>query len=141
MKSRTKFLLFVFVALLLAIIFLKTPTVSSTRDIGYLNSFRIEGHNTHRTEYLTKYKYGRYVVQADEPTGRTKINLRTMILNSNGDWRAPEWGLTYEGTRNLHSNWASEGYYYAIEVTRQYDYDGVAYVSGSWSPDTRDGES
>ena len=72
MKSRTKFLLFVFVALLLAIIFLKTPTVSSARDIGYLNSFRIEGHNTHRTEYLTKYKYGRYVVQADEPTGQNK---------------------------------------------------------------------
>ena len=103
MKSRTKFLLFVFVALLLAIIFLKTPTVSSARDIGYLNSFRIEGHNTHSTEYLTKYKYGRYVVQADEPTGRTKINLRTMILNSKGALIAPERSLTIEETRSMHT--------------------------------------
>lgn len=140
MKSRTKILLFIFSALFIAIIFSKASMVSA-RDIGNFDNFWVDGYNTHRTSYLTKYKYGRYVVQADAPTGRSKINLRTMILNSNGDWRAPSWGLTYEGTRNLHVNSASAGYIYAIEITRQYDYDGYATVSGTWSPDTKDGEN
>lgn len=140
MKSRTKILLFILASLVMAIIFFK-PSVVSARNIANFSDFWVEGYNTHRTGYLGKTKYSRYVVQADAPTDRSKINLRTMILNSNGDWRSTEWGLTYEGTRNLHVNTASPGYIYAIEITRQYSYDGYATVSGSWSPDTRDGET
>ena len=140
MKSRTKILSFIFSALVLVVIFSKSSVVSA-RSIGSFSDFWVEGYNTHRTEYLSKTKYSRYVVQADAPSGRSKINLRTMILNSNGEWRSTEWGLTYEGTRNLHVNTASAGYKYAIEITRQYSYDGWTTVSGSWSPDTRDGEN
>lgn len=140
MKSRTKILMFIFTALVVAIIFGKSSIVSA-RSVGTFDNFWVDGYNTHRTAYLRKTKYSRYVVQADAPSGRSKINLRTMILNSNGDWRSTEWGLTYEGTRNLHVNTASAGYNYAIEITRQYSYDGYATVSGSWSPDTRDGEN
>lgn len=140
MKTRTKALLIIVVLLFVGGIFLKSSIVSA-RSIGSFSNFWVEGYNTHRTSYLVKTKYGRYVVQADAPSGRSKINLRTMILNSNGDWRAPDWGLTYEGTRNLHVNSASANYKYAIEITRQYSYDGWTTVSGSWSPDTRDGEN
>lgn len=76
MKSRTKILLLVLATLVLAAIFCKSSIVSA-RNIGSYDDFWVEGHNTHRTSYLGKTKYSRYVVQADAPTDRSKINLRT----------------------------------------------------------------
>lgn len=137
MKNRTKILLTVIGVAIATTI---TANIASARYVGAFDLW-VKGHETKRVGYLLKTKASRYVVNANyADTSRPKINLRSMILNSEGEWRSHAWGLTYEGTRNLHHNFASANYYYALEFTRQHPWDGWAHISGTWSPDTLPGE-
>lgn len=137
MKNRTKILLTI---IGLAIVTTISSNTASARLIGRLDNFWIDGKNTHRTEYLTKERYSNYAVQLNWPSGRPGLVAKTMMVNSNGDWRGNYWGETYEGTRNTHPNFAKPSYIYALEFLRQYSWDGWTVISGTWSPDTNPGE-
>lgn len=135
-NSQIKFLVSL---LIVTLLFIGINNYAYSRKVAGLNMYII-GHNTKRTEYLVKSKYSRHVVQIDGP--RNGIRVRHMLLNSNGDWRNVDgWKLTGQGWRDLIQNTAKPGYKYAIELTREFSYDGGFNITGSWSPDTRNGEN
>lgn len=110
------------------------------REIGQLSNFSIKGHYNHRTGYLTKLKGGHYIMNLNRaPNHRRAINVRHRMVNANGEVRS-QWYLTTEGDRHPCANNATEGYIYALDITRQYTWDGAEYVNGSWSPENREGE-
>lgn len=131
----TKILVTIISMLLFATILFSMKT--NARYIGVFNNLCLRGHETKRQEYAVKSNASRYVINLEWPRYRNyRVNLRSMILNSNGDWRANNWGLTYEGTRNVHNNFATPNYYYALEFTRELPTDeNICDFYGSWSLD------
>lgn len=135
MIKNTKIKVLLAILSVIVILILATNSVQA-REIRNIKNFRIDSYRFYWTEFARKETRKNYVMNFDRPEGRKRIVVRSQLINSNIDPRSG-WGLTYEGTRNNFSNDGQPGYKYAVILTRQYDWDGVAFVSGSWSPDDR----
>lgn len=109
---------------------------AQAREVRVIKNFRIKSWDYVWTEFARKETRKRYVMNLDWPSGRERIVVRSQLINSNIDPRSG-FGKTYEGTRNTFDNDGQPGYKYAVILTREYTWDDVAYISGSWSPDDR----
>lgn len=108
---------------------------SYAKNLGMIDDFTIYGNRTRRTNYVLKDVDDRRYVLNLRVWGSSRIVVKSMIVNYYGQYRSSYWGETYEGTRNVFSNWAKGGYLYALDLKRQYYWDGGRNVDGSWSPD------
>lgn len=136
MKVKNKKIIYIFTIILITLITMK----SYAREIGQLTNFSITGHSIHRTGFLLKQKDGHYIMNLNKgPNHRRNIKVRHRMVNYYGEARSP-WRLTSEGDRHPCANNATKGYTYALDITRQYAWDGLETVNGSWSPENQEGE-
>lgn len=85
--------------------------------------------------YLTKAVNNRnYVINLEPSRSLSNIKIKNRIVNSNGDARSEEYRSTC-GFRYSYPNWASGGYIYALQMSRENWFDGAVALTGSWSPD------
>lgn len=111
-----------------------TSTTAFAREIGEFSNFRVTSSYT-QTGYLTKEVSNRnYVINLEPSRNLSNIKIKNRIVNSNGEARSDEYRST-GGYRYSYSNWASGGYIYALQMSRENWYDGAVAVTGSWSPD------
>lgn len=129
MKNIKKIILIVFA------IMICVTSYGFAKQIGEFTEFKIT-YRGERTGFLLK----------EGPNGSPFIlnlypsrDLRPMAVkywmeNVNGRRRSDTHRLEC-GYRNENSNWASQGYSYALKMARENWWDKEAYITGSWSPD------
>lgn len=110
-------------------------TTAFAREIGEFSNFRVTSSYA-KTGYLTKAVSNRNYVINLEPSRSLSIKIKNRIVNSNGEGRSDVYRSTC-GFRYSYSNWASGGYIYALQMSRENWFDGPVALTGSWSPDER----
>lgn len=119
------------------ILFLTSQGVFA-RHVDSIREFRIEGYKFTRTDYLYKETNSGYVVNMKHPGHPYIIRVRHCLINKNNEQRS-QWNLTTEGSRGVYGTWSptQKGYYYGLSLSREFSYDGIWHINGSWSPDDR----
>lgn len=106
------------------------------REIGEFTNFRIT-YNGEKTGYLLKNNDNDdYVLNLKPSENLAPMNIGHVLLNTNDEKRSG-YTLLRCGQRGSYSNWGSSDYVYALRLSRQNWWDSPAYITGSWSPDTR----
>ncbi|MFA9467145.1 hypothetical protein [Streptococcus sp. E24BD] len=106
--------------------------IVEAKQIGYFHRFTIT-RDYARTYYVQKDHANYPYIQNLEDSAGMGIRVRHRLVNSNGEARSHEY-LTWCGDRTEHGNWATAGYIYALDMSRENRIDGPAYITGSWSP-------
>lgn len=129
MKNIKKIILIVF-----AIMICATSYVFA-RQIGEFNEFKIT-YRGERTGFLLKegQNGSPFILNLYPSRDLRPMVVRYWMENVNGRRRSDIHRLEC-GYRNENSNWASQGYSYALKMARENLWDKEAYITGSWSPD------
>lgn len=106
------------------------------REIGEFTNFRIT-YGGDKTGYLLKNNDNDdYVLNLKPSENLAPMNVGHVLLNTNDEKRSG-YTLLRCGQRGSYSNWGSSDYVYALRLSRQNWWDSPAYITGSWSPDSR----
>ncbi len=129
MKNIKKIILIV-----LAIMICVTSYVFA-KQIGEFNEFKIT-YRGERTGFLLKegQNGSPFILNLYPSRDLRPMVVRYWMENVNGRRRSDIHRLEC-GYRNENSNWASQGYSYALKIARENWWDLTAYITGSWSPD------
>lgn len=80
-----------------------------------------------------KAAYGQYRCAFDASSATGKIDIKTTMLNSNGEYKGS--GVVSEGSSGSFANNGMSGYGYHLSIKRTAVFGGSAVVKGTWSPD------
>lgn len=129
MKNIKKIILIVF-----AIMICATSYVFA-KQIGEFSEFKIT-YRGERTGFLLKegQNGSPFILNLYPSRDLRPMAVRYWMENVNGRRRSDIHRLEC-GYRNENSNWASQGYSYALKMARENFWDKEAYITGSWSPD------